>query len=157
VTANQTAWLAASAAVLTPGTTLASPSTAMDKTVLVVGREADAAGGDGPVAPIRGSLRAALQRVGYRVVEAEDGTAALSRLDHLLPDLILVAPPLADMNVPDLCTRVRRYSSRERIPMVLLAGRAAPEGRRAVHAGIDLTFPAEVNAVDLAVRLSGLF
>jgi CheY-like chemotaxis protein len=127
------------------------------ETVLLVGETADAEGLDGASVPVSGDLRRALERVGYTVLQAEDGAAALGRLSTLLPDLLLVSGSLGDMDALELCARVRRDSTTERIPIVLVADSSPAMVQRGAHAGVDMMFPAWMSAAGVAKRLRQYF
>jgi CheY-like chemotaxis protein len=125
------------------------------ETVLLVGETGErgrpAAGPGGRSAP---TLRTALERVGYAVVQAESGAGVIERLNGPLPDLIVVTRPPGDMDTGELCARVRADSTTQRIPIVLLADGTT---RAAGSANADLVFPATVSPVEVADRLRRLF
>ena len=103
------------------------------------------------------TLKGALERAGYEVVEVEDGAGALAHLGVGPPDLIVLAGPVPDMELLDLCAAVRREPTAEKVPFVLVAEAAARTGRSASRAGADLVFPASVGPVEIADRLRRLF
>jgi putative two-component system response regulator len=87
--------------------------------------------GRGPILVIdddsefRGTVAEALRSAGYRVVEAEDGSAAL----HLLVDSARVLPKLIilDMVIPamsgwEFLTILKTYVNFSRIPVVIMSG-----------------------------------
>ena len=128
-------------------------------TLLLVSGEhgAEAASADRS-APRRGpTLKASLERVGYEVVQVQDGAAALMRIGTDRPDLIVMAGIVPDMEVVDLCTALRRDPIAEKVPFVLVAEAAARTGRAASRAGADLVFPASVGPAEIADRLRRLF
>jgi two-component system response regulator MprA len=109
-------------------------------------------------APRRGpTLKASLERVGYEVVQVQDGAAALMRVGTDRPDLIVMAGIVPDMELVDLCTALRRDPIAEKVPFVLVADAAARTGRAASRAGADLVFPASVGPAEIADRLRRLF
>ena len=103
------------------------------------------------------TLKGALERVGYEVVEVEDAAGALARLGSLPPDMIVLAGAVPDMELLDLCAAVRREPSAEKVPFVLVAEAAAQTGRSAPRAGADLVFPANIGPAEIADRLRRLF
>jgi len=108
--------------------------------------------------PRRGpSLKGALERVGYDVVEVEDAAGTLARLGASAPDMIVLAGAVPDMEILDLCAAVRRAPSAEKVPFVLVAEAAAQTGRSAPRAGADLVFPASIGPAEIAERLRRLF
>jgi len=102
-------------------------------------------------------LKGALERVGYEVVEVQDGAGALARLGAGPPDMIVLAGAVPDMEILDLCAAVRREPSAEKVPFVLVADAAAQTGRSASRAGADLVFPASIGPAEIADRLRRLF
>jgi hypothetical protein len=124
------------------------------ETVLLIGetggRERSAAEAGGRPTP---SLRSALERAGYAVVQAESGAKVLERLNGPLPDLILVTRPPGDMDTRELCARVRADATTQRIPIVLLADGSM----RAAAGSADLIFPPTVSPIEVADRLRRLF
>jgi CheY-like chemotaxis protein len=129
-------------------------------TLLLVGREGsvDQAADAERAGARRGpSLRGALERVGYQVVEARDGAAALNRLVQDPPDLIVLSGSVPDMGLPELCEALRRDPAAVRVPFVLVAGSSGHSGREASRAGADLVFPPTVGPNEIADRLRRLF
>jgi CheY-like chemotaxis protein len=129
-------------------------------TVLLVGKETRTAPptqADGSPARRGPSLKGALERVGYDVVDAEDGAGALARLGQRSPDLIVLAGTVPDMDLFDLCTALRHDPAAEKTPFVLVADAAGRTGRAASRTGADLVFPSTIGPVEIADRLRRLF
>ena len=125
-------------------------------TLLLVGEPSPPANPERPAQ--RGpSLKGALERVGYDVVNAEDGATALARLGHRPPDLIMLAGTVPDMELLDLCAALRQDPAAENTPFVLVADAAGRTGRAASRTGVDLVFPPTVGPVEIADRLRRLF
>jgi CheY-like chemotaxis protein len=103
------------------------------------------------------TLKGALERVGYDVVQAADAAGPLARLGAGPPDLIVLAGAVPDMELLDLCAALRREPAAEKIPFVLVAGAVGQTGRAASRAGADLVFPQTVGAAEIADRLRRLF
>lgn len=103
------------------------------------------------------TLKGALERAGYEVVQVGDAAGALARLSEGPPALIVLAGIVPDMELLDLCVALRREPTAEKVPCVLVADAAARTGRAASRAGADLVFPATVGAVEIADRLRRLF
>jgi CheY-like chemotaxis protein len=114
-------------------------------------------GPDRPGARRSPTLKGALERVGYEVVQVEDAAGALARVGEGPPDLIVVAGAVPDMELVDLCAALRREPTAEKVPFVLVADAAARTGRAASRAGADLVFPATVGPAEIADRLRRLF
>jgi CheY-like chemotaxis protein len=103
------------------------------------------------------SLQGALERVGYRVVQATDGAGALAHLGQQPPDVIVLAGAVPDMELLDLCVAVRRDPSATTTPFILMGDAAGRAGRPASRTGADLVFPPTVGPVEVAERLRRLF
>jgi diguanylate cyclase (GGDEF)-like protein/PAS domain S-box-containing protein len=71
---------------------------------------------------MRGMLRDALTRLGYTVVEAENGLKALSLFEAAIFDLVLLDVMMPDINGFDVCTAMRGLPGRENVPIVMLTG-----------------------------------
>ena len=112
---------------------------------------------DGFVSRRGPTLKRALERVGYDVVEVGNAAGALARLGASAPDMIVLAGAVPDMEILDLCAAVRREPRAEKVPFVLVAGAAAQTGRSAPRAGADLVFPPTIGPTEIAERLRRLF
>ena len=109
-------------------------------------------------APRRGqTLKGALERAGYEVVQVEDAATALARLGEGPPHLVVLAGTVPDMELLEFCAVLRRDPAAEKVPFVLVAEAAARMGRTASRAGADLVFPATVGPTEIADRLRRLF
>jgi diguanylate cyclase (GGDEF)-like protein len=87
---------------------------------------------------LRTILRANFEVVGYRVVDASDGTGALEQLDRGRPDAIVVDVLAQRDDGPTVVKRLRRHPDGARVPIVVLAARGRPdEAVRALEAGAD--------------------
>ena len=95
----------------------------MGTLLLVSGEKGSEASSAARSAPRRGpTLKASLERVGYEVVQVQDGAAALMRIGTDRPDLIVMAGIVPDMELVDLCTALRRDPIAEKVPFVVVAG-----------------------------------
>jgi CheY-like chemotaxis protein len=103
------------------------------------------------------SLQGALERVGYRVVNATDGAGALAHLGQQTPDVIVLAGAVPDMELLDLCVAVRHDPAAKQTPFVLVAEAAGRAGRAASRTGADLVFPPTVGSIEVADSLRRLF
>jgi len=103
------------------------------------------------------TLKGALERAGYDVVQVEDAAAALARLGERPPDLVVLAGIVPDMELLEFCGVLRRDPAAEKVPFVLVAEAAARMGRTASRAGADLVFPSTVGPTEIADRLRRLF
>jgi two-component system phosphate regulon response regulator PhoB len=89
---------------------------------------------------VRRLVRDGLEREGFEVTEAEDGSAALGEVAHCQPDLVIL-----DLNLPlvggfDILHRLRETSM---MPVILLSGRSAE---------IDRVLGLEMGADDYVVK-----
>ncbi len=130
------------------------------ETVLLVGdgaREGEAGNGCGAGGQGGGSLRSALERVGYSVVQARDEAGLMARLHGPLPDLIVLACSSRDVDPAALCATVRRDAATQRIPIVVLADGSMRVGSAGAQGGADLVFPAGMSPLEVADRLRRYF
>ncbi len=76
-----------------------------------------------------------LERKGYAIVEAKNGTEALARLAEVVPDLVLLDLMLPDMSGYEVLARIRQGKSAE-IPVIMLTGKSNPADRmKGLHHG----------------------
>lgn len=88
---------------------------------------------------VRTVLRLALTRAGYDVVEAEDGEAALERVDELLPDLVLLDVMMPGMGGFAVCQTLREDPRTAVLPVIMLSARTDSRSRQAgLRAGATL-------------------
>jgi CheY-like chemotaxis protein len=131
------------------------------ETVLLVGEspppDALPSGSGRSVARPPASVKGALERVGYRVVHASDGAGVLRRLSEQPPDVIVLAGPVPDMALVDLCAAVRRDPAATTTPFILMGEAAGRAGRPAARTGADLVFPPTIGPMEVADRLRRLF
>lgn len=102
------------------------------------------------------SMKGALERVGYEVVEVTDAAGVFQRLGDR-PDLIVVSGTVPDMDLLDFCVALRKDPEAEKVPFVLVAEAAARTGGAVARTGVDLVFPASVGPAEVADRLRRLF
>ncbi len=129
-------------------------------TLLLVSGETGAdqpSGAERPATRRGQTLKGALERAGYEVVQVEDAASALARLSEGPPDLVVLAGTVPDMELLEFCAVLRRDPAAEKIPFVLVAEAAARTGRAASRAGADLVFPATIGPTEIADRLRRLF
>jgi CheY-like chemotaxis protein len=70
----------------------------------------------------RGVLKAILERLGVRVMEADDGLAALERARRRPPDLIVMDIRMPGMDGLEACRAIKSDAALGRIPVVVLSG-----------------------------------
>jgi len=77
-----------------------------------------------------------LMRRGYRVVEAEDGEAAIELAQSQRPDLIIMDMMMPGLGGLDATRQIREHQSLQRTPIVAVSAYGADEYRtRALDAG----------------------
>ena len=85
---------------------------------------------------IRLQLRQAIQREGYKVVEAHDGQQCLSIYKELQPDLILLDAMMPIMDGFSCCQELQKVSQGSRTPVMIITGLEDQESvDRAFEAG----------------------
>jgi DNA-binding response OmpR family regulator len=68
-----------------------------------------------------------LERGGFNVLKARDGTAALALLDETTPDLIILDVMMPGMDGITLCSAVRERESTTKTPIIILSARGDAE------------------------------
>jgi two-component system response regulator RegX3 len=88
----------------------------------------------------RDALRVALEREGFRVEVAADGTEAIARFDAVRPALVLLDVMLPRISGIDVCRELR---SRSQVPIIMVTAR---------NAEIDAVVGLEVGADDYVTK-----
>jgi CheY-like chemotaxis protein len=127
----------------------------MSTLMLVNGEDAAASSSEAGRPRRAPSMRGALERVGYEVLEVRDAATAFRRLGER-PHLIVLSGPVPDMSLPELCAALRKDPVAEKLPFVIVAEAAAKAGA-ATKTGADLVFPPSVSPNEVADRLRRLF
>ncbi|MED4570015.1 response regulator transcription factor [Brevibacillus agri] len=84
---------------------------------------------------IRRILRMYLEKAGYVADEADDGSAALSLVEQIDYDLVILDLMLPEMDGIELCRRLRE---RQQVPIVIVSARGEQADRlRGFEAGAD--------------------
>jgi twitching motility two-component system response regulator PilG len=84
-----------------------------DKVILVVD--------DSPT--VRKIVKVTLTKMGYRVVMAEDGLEALTKIEDEKPDLILLDIIMPHLDGYQLCSLIKKKPHYKHIPVVMLSGK----------------------------------
>ena len=69
-------------------------------------------------------LRLILERAGFGVAEAADGTEALLALDKTMPDLMTLDVMMPQMDGFAVCERVRQNPKTAELPIIMVSARA---------------------------------
>ena len=80
---------------------------------------------------VRSALRALLEGDGHRVIEAEDGVAALDEITSSRPDAMLLDIALPRLTGFDLLEQVRRNPATKSLPVIVVSSTSRPEDREA--------------------------
>lgn len=90
---------------------------------------------DNPI--VRAATRDALEDLGFRVVEAADGKAAIARYEATAPDLVLLDVMLPECSGYEVCEHIRSQRG-PRVPVLMVSARSNPiERAHAYDAGAD--------------------
>ncbi|HZW59436.1 MAG TPA: response regulator, partial [Woeseiaceae bacterium] len=76
---------------------------------------------------MRAILREVLEQAGFRVAEADDGRAALSRFEELRPDVVLLDVEMPLMDGYTVCERIRAANELRDTPVFIITGRDDPQ------------------------------
>lgn len=97
-------------------------------------------------------LRSELEKTGYTVLTASDGSRALSELEAQAPDLVILSTTLPDTDGLEVCRKIRGLSS---TPIVCLVPDGTPQHKvRCFELGADdcLTLPLSIDELLARVR-----
>jgi DNA-binding response OmpR family regulator len=105
---------------------------------------------------LRFILHAQLERAGFDVIPVENGDAALTTLETLTPDLVLLNIQLLPaLDGIEVCRRIRADGRLAQVPVIFLTFRADPESRaQCMSAGANDYVTKPWNASDLILRIS---
>ncbi|NTV62203.1 MAG: response regulator/pilus assembly protein [Oscillochloris sp.] len=99
----------------------------------------------------------ALRPIGYDLVEARDGRAALDQAEATLPDLIILDVQMPEMNGYEVCRQLRRSPIFATRPiMMLTANNALHERVQGLEAGADDYMAKPFEAEELQARVKAL-
>lgn len=108
-------------------------------------------------ATVRAQLEVTLQRCGLEVETAEEGEAALAKLQSGIFDLVFLDVVMPGLNGYELCRKIRAIPNGRHLPLVMLTSRSSPFDRaRGALAGCDtyLTKPVTLKDFYQAVHKS---
>lgn len=102
-------------------------------------------------------LAEALRLQGYRVTELESGEQALSQVDPLQPDLILLDVMMPGLNGFEVCRSLKSHEQTRLIPVVLLTAASDHGNRvRGIEAGADDFLSKPFDETELIARVRSL-
>ena len=85
----------------------------MSKRIMIVDDEED----------IRVSVSQIFEISGYEVTKAEDGNDCLNKLEHAIPNLVILDIMMPGMNGWDVAARIKENSKWSKIPIVFLTAK----------------------------------
>lgn len=106
-------------------------------------------------AMIRSLLVRLVEREGYQIVEAANGTEALALVHQVQPDLVLLDVTMPDIDGYAVCRRIKQDDHTALIPVTMLTVLDDPEHRRrGIEAGADdfLTKPVDEELLRVRIR-----
>lgn len=98
----------------------------------------------------RNLLRLMLERVGFRILEAEDGLKALEVVAQENPDVLVLDVMMPNMDGITVCETLRAQAETAVLPVILLSARTHPEAmRQGLDAGADRYLSKPISREDL--------
>lgn len=99
---------------------------------------------------LRRLLRSMLERGGFQVDEAQNGSDALSKIQENMPDLVIVDYMMPEMDGPDVCRAVRTQMQTAHLPVIMLSARNdAQMAQRSLDSGATLCLQKPMGFKDL--------
>jgi two-component system phosphate regulon response regulator PhoB len=95
-----------------------------------------------------------LEKEGFRVIAAEDGTGGMAKAESQKPDLVLLDWMLPDMTGPEVCRALRKNSRTAKTPIIMLTARSEePDKVRGLNAGADDYVTKPFSPAELVARI----
>lgn len=102
-------------------------------------------------------IEAQLYREGYDLTYASSGIEALSRLDDIEPDVILLDVMMPQMNGIEVCSKIKSDPNWKHIPIIMVTALSSKEDlAQAINAGADDFLTKPVNGVELRARVRSM-
>jgi two-component system, OmpR family, KDP operon response regulator KdpE len=99
---------------------------------------------------VRSVIKVDLESYGYQVSAAATGSAGLTAVVHIRPDLIILDPALRDMSGLDILTTIRSWSD---VPIIVLSSEADEKRKvRLLRSGADDYVTRPCGIAELAAR-----
>ena len=106
---------------------------------------------------IREMIAFALERAGFRVLEASSAEAAIEQLEGLLPDLVVVDWMLPGSTGIELVRRIRRDAHTAQLPLLMLTARGEETDKlRSFEVGVDDYVTKPFSPRELIARIKAL-
>lgn len=103
---------------------------------------------DEPMA--RTLLRLMLVRAGFEVIEAEDGFAALEKLEGDRPDIMILDVMMPGMDGFTVCKTIREDSAASDLPIIMLSAKTDSESvNKGLRVGADKYLTKPISPEDL--------
>lgn len=91
-------------------------------------------------------VRRVLEAQGYRVVEAEDGTAGLDWLQSEIPDLVLMDINLPEIDGYEVTRRFKQFPRMSKVPVIAMTANVMKGDReKTLAAGCDGYIPKPID------------
>ncbi len=100
-------------------------------------------------------LRYNLEKQGFRVEEAVDGEEALTRINELKPDMVLLDWMLPHLSGIEVCRQIRRRPATRELPVIMITARSEDQDAvRGLNTGADdyVTKPFSTEALVARMR-----
>lgn len=102
-------------------------------------------------------IEAQLYREGYDLTYASSGIEALSRLEDIEPDVILLDVMMPQMNGIEVCSKIKSDPNWKHIPIIMVTALSSKEDlAQAINAGADDFLTKPVNGVELRARVRSM-
>ena len=107
---------------------------------------------------VRSVIAKVLQKAGYEIKTAGNGTEAWDILQQFTPDLIVSDINMPEMNGWELLQRMKEHETLHAVPFILLSGDTSEaERQQAAELGADLLLPKDAGATVVRVQAKRLF